>query len=166
MKLPTLTTTVQREPHKVYEFLSDPKYLNIYPGTPEYKIKRIDHLNSLPFGLGKKLRMVVETQTGEMYMDLEIYKFEPTFEIGYNLIELRGRNKKKIEGFGEFFPEFKFVFVLEEKSKLTKLQCIGYIGGVKNLFIRVLMYIVFGVFGYYRNKVYINKRGRLIEKHV
>ena len=167
MKLPTTSTIVRKDAKKVFQFLSDPKYLNNYPSTSGYKIKRIDHLNSLPFGLGKKLRINIVQRNKEIAADIEIYKYEPRKILGYRLINAYNKRKRKIGGNIEsLLPEFKGDLILKEISNKTKLTYVTNVTNINSIFVKVIMYVSFGVFGYFRNKEYVRKLGLLIEKYV
>jgi hypothetical protein len=156
---------ISKDPEKVFGFLSNPKYLNIYPKMPGIENQRIEHLNSLPYGLGKQLRMRATRDDQEFIADIEIYKFEPPAALGFKLIKAFNRKTKKAgEKLEGFVPEFTFDWVLEAASAKTRLKSVVYINNVNSTLVRVLMYIAFGVFGYYRNKQYVKELGQLIEK--
>ena len=166
MKLPPTSTIVNREIDKVFGFLSDPKYLNLYPKLHGVKVERIEHLNSLPYGLGKQLRLRAEQGKQKISADIEIYKFTPPKELGFKVLETYNRKGAKTSAMtSQLFGDMEFDLVLEEVSGKTLLKSITYFTSVNSLFMKFLMYVFFGLVGYRQNKRYLKELGELIERN-
>ena len=159
---------ISADPEKVFEFLSDPRYQNVFPAPRGVKVDRIEHLNSLAYGLGKKIRIHFKAHNQKYFMDLEVVKFERLKIIGYKLTKFNGKKRRKLTETSPqgLFPEFAYDLELERAAGKTRLRGIPHVNNIGSRFIKVLLYIFLGVFKWYENRRHIKKLGVLVERYV
>ncbi|MDY6992791.1 MAG: hypothetical protein SVR94_09345 [Pseudomonadota bacterium] len=165
MKLPKHEIFVENDTVDVFDFFTNSKYQYMWPKFKNTKIVKIKHLNSKPYGEGKKLEYTFTDNHSKFNVELEIYKYQKPNYLGYKLIDISTQKSGKNNSIMHYYlGEHVFDISICELKKGASIRIDHYINNTPSLFLSFMMYFYFGILGYLSTRKYFKKIGKNIEK--